>query len=109
MLADLWSEAARWIYTSIAVFVITPLCIWWKKGREDKKELMGRVKNLETGLDSLNKKHDKSEDDRRATEANMEAKIDRMEDKVMNRFDKFGDILNEVKINTAINSDRIDR
>lgn len=102
---DITSPAARWVCGLGLTLVVLPTTKWVSKLKKDKKELVQKVDRLEEKINSVGEKLDMEVGERRL----MEEKMDKHYEKIGNKFDKFGDALNQVVINTAVNSAKIDK
>ena len=109
------SPAGRWVY-GVVLGLVTILSKWIAKLSKDKKDLkeeVGRLKGqigtvkseLESQITKVSDKLDTEVSERR----NMDEKIDKHYEKIDTKFDKLGEVLNQVVLNTAVNAAKIDK
>jgi len=99
------SPASRWLYGILLTVIILPISKWITTNRKEKRELIEKVGKLEVKIKGVDAKIDTEIGERRA----MEAKFDKLDEKIDTKFDKLSKTLNQVVINTAVNTAKIDK
>ena len=105
MWEQMTSPASRWLYGILLSIVILPLSKWVSNSRKEKREFVEKVGKLEGKIKGIGAKLDSEIIERRM----METKFDKLDEKIDTKFEKFGETLNQIALNTAVNTAKIDK